>query len=185
MKTENQQCYCGNDNIEIRTETRGMEILGKKYDIRKQYCHCPQCGEEWVTPAQSKASTDQIIASKRRSQGFLAPEDIKALRERHGLTQKQAAAIFGGGENAFSKYERGEIYPTTAMDKLMQLFDNVPQAKNHLLINNRENIHISSVVVFSMRNKNDGQRINTRTLENLNLDKREPDNEVRRHYSPI
>lgn len=185
MKTENQQCYCGNGDIEIRTETRGMEILGKKYDIRKQYCHCPQCGEEWVTPAQSKASTDQIIAIKRRAQGFLAPEDIKALRERHGLTQKQAATIFGGGENAFSKYERGEVYPTAAMDKLMQLFDNVPQAKNYLLGSDKENRRLSSIAFFNIRSETKVRQINIRKLKNLNFDKREPDNEIRRYHSTI
>src|SRR5438105_3384466 len=119
MKTESQFCSCGSDATEIRTETRKMEILGEKHEIPKEYYHCVSCGEEWVTPEQSKATTDKITAIKRRAQGFLAPQDIKALRERHGLTQKQAAIIFGGGDNAFSKYERGEIYPSAAMDKLM------------------------------------------------------------------
>lgn len=133
MKAESQFCFCGSDATEIRTETRKMEILGEKYEIQKEYYHCTLCGEEWVTPEQSKAATDKITAIKRRAQGFLAPQDIKDLRERHGLTQKQAAIIFGGGDNAFSKYERGEIYPSTAMDKLMCLFDSLQEARGKLI----------------------------------------------------
>jgi putative zinc finger/helix-turn-helix protein, ygiT family len=133
MKTESQFCSCGSDATEIRTETRKMEILGEKHEIPKEYYHCVSCGEEWVTPEQSKATTDKITAIKRRAQGFLAPQDIKALRERHGLTQKQAAIIFGGGDNAFSKYERGEIYPSAAMDKLMCLFNTIPEVKKRLI----------------------------------------------------
>ena len=133
MKTESQFCSCGSDATEIRTETRKMEILGEKHEIPKEYYHCVSCGEEWVTPEQSKATTDKITAIKRRAQGFLAPQDIKALRERHGLTQKQAAIIFGGGDNAFSKYERGEIYPSAAMDKLMRLFDSSQDARGKLI----------------------------------------------------
>lgn len=129
----NDICFCGNNAFEIRSEKRTMEIEGKFHTISKEYCYCPKCSEEWVTPEQSKASTDQIIAIKRRAQGFLTPRDIKELRERHRLTQKQAAAIFGGGDNAFSKYERGEIYPTVAMDKLMRLFDALPQVRQQLL----------------------------------------------------
>lgn len=133
MKTESQFCSCGSDATEIRTETRKIEILGEKHEIQKEYYHCVSCGEEWVTPEQSKATTDKITAIKRHAQGFLAPQDIKALRERHSLTQKQAAIIFGGGDNAFSKYERGEIYPSAAMDKLMRLFDAIPEVKKRLI----------------------------------------------------
>lgn len=69
MKTESQFCSCGSDATEIRTETRKMEILGKKHEIPKEYYHCVSCGEEWVTPEQSKATTDKITAIKRRGHG--------------------------------------------------------------------------------------------------------------------
>lgn len=183
MKTENQQCYCGNDDIEIRAEVRRMEILGKKYDIHKQYCHCPQCGEEWVTPAQSKTSTDQIITIKRRAQGYLAPQDIKELRKKHSLSQKQAATIFGGGENAFSKYERGEIYPSTAMDKLMRLFDEVPQAKNYLLY--AAGAHDEYVTFVIRGEKNKKPQINIGNLKEFSSKQSESKNETGRNHATL
>lgn len=115
VSVEKLKCFCSDDTIvEIRSEGRRMEIQGKQHIIEKQYYHCAECGEEWVTPAQSKASTDQIIALKRRAQGFLAPEDIRNIREKHGLTLEQAAALFGSSVETFEKFELGEVYPSIA-----------------------------------------------------------------------
>lgn len=110
-----------------------IAFAGNEYPVTDEYYYCENCGHEWVSPAQLKESLERVTAIKRRAQGFLAPQDIKSLRERHSLTQKQAAIIFGGGDNAFSKYERGEIYPSAAMDKLMCLFDTIPEVKKRLI----------------------------------------------------
>jgi len=96
----NHECTCGNP-AEIRQERRIINILGEEHTITETYCHCPQCGEEWVTPAQCKAATSQIDEIKRHIMGHLAPADIAALRHRHHLTQQQAARLFGGGEKAY------------------------------------------------------------------------------------
>ena len=130
---KNSTCHCGNTSPEIRHEARMITFAGNEYPVVEEYYYCKNCSHEWVSPAQLKESLAQVTAIKRRAQGFLAPQDIKALRERHGLTQKQAAIIFGGGDNAFSKYERGEIYPSAAMDKLMRVFDTIPEVKNYLV----------------------------------------------------
>lgn len=130
---KNSTCHCGNTSPEIRHEARVITFAGNEYPVVEEYYYCKNCSHEWVSPAQLKESLAQVTAIKRRAQGFLAPQDIKALRERHGLTQKQAAIIFGGGDNAFSKYERGEIYPSAAMDKLMCLFDTIPEVKKRLI----------------------------------------------------
>ena len=130
---KNSTCHCGNTSPEIRHEAHMITFAGNEYPVVEEYYYCKNCSHEWVSPAQLKESLAQVTAIKRRAQGFLAPQDIKALRERHGLTQKQAAIIFGGGDNAFSKYERGEIYPSAAMDKLMCLFDTIPEVKKRLI----------------------------------------------------
>jgi len=42
------------------------------------------------------------------------------------LTQKDASSLFGGGANAFSKYERGDVIQSDAMDRLMRLVKQHP-----------------------------------------------------------
>jgi len=58
--------------------------------------------------------------------GLLTAQEIVALRNKLGLTQQDAAKIFGGGTNAFSKYERSEVIQSAAMDKLMRAALEIP-----------------------------------------------------------
>lgn len=51
---------------------------------------------------------------------------IRATRLKLGLTQKQAGEIFGGGINAFSRYERGVAAPSKALLALFALLDENP-----------------------------------------------------------
>ena len=62
----------------------------------------------------------------RKIDGLLTAQEIVALRNKLGLTQQDAAKIFGGGANAFSKYERSEVIQSVAMDKLMRAALDVP-----------------------------------------------------------
>ena len=41
----------------------------------------------------------------------LEPDEIRAIRERLGLSQVEAGELLGGGPRAFTKYEAGTIGP--------------------------------------------------------------------------
>ncbi len=56
----------------------------------------------------------------------LAPEEIRAIRDRLGLTQAEAGELIGGGPRAFTKYEAGTITPTASVDTLLRLLDANP-----------------------------------------------------------
>jgi HTH-type transcriptional regulator/antitoxin MqsA len=51
----------------------------------------------------------------------LTPLVIKAIREVCGLSQQDAARVFGGGAKAFEKYEAAEVAPSSAMTRLLLL----------------------------------------------------------------
>lgn len=48
------------------------------------------------------------------------------MRKKLDLDQRDAAEIFGGGVNAFSRYENGKIRPPLALVKLFKLLDRHP-----------------------------------------------------------
>jgi len=56
----------------------------------------------------------------------LTPLQIKAIRERCDLTQREASHVFGGGEKAFEKYESGEVSPSSSMVRLLRLAEKRP-----------------------------------------------------------
>ena len=86
-------------------------------------CVCDRCGADPVLTFQIARNQLKISDAKRRALGFLSGEEIKALRKRLGITQREAAERFGGGPNSFSKYERGEVIQSESMDKLLRLMD--------------------------------------------------------------
>jgi HTH-type transcriptional regulator/antitoxin MqsA len=49
-----------------------------------------------------------------------------------GHDQRQAAEIFGGGVNAFSRYENGKTKPPLALVKLLMVLNRHPDLLNEL-----------------------------------------------------
>ena len=53
--------------------------------------------------------------------------EMKRIRRKLHLTQKETVQLLsGGGHNAFSRYERGELLPPKALVLLMRLLDRHP-----------------------------------------------------------
>lgn len=106
------------DEIEYRDHTLCVEGL---------LClRCDHCGAELFRPEQIRANDRRFAEAKRRADGLLLADEIRGIRASLGLTQQEAAAIFGGGANAFSKYERGEVIQSVAMDRLLRLVARYP-----------------------------------------------------------
>jgi HTH-type transcriptional regulator/antitoxin MqsA len=57
----------------------------------------------------------------------LSPLVIRAIREACGLSQQDAARVFGGGPKAFEKYEAGEVAPSAAMARLLLMAARHPE----------------------------------------------------------
>jgi HTH-type transcriptional regulator/antitoxin MqsA len=66
-------------------------------------------------------------ARAKAKHATLTPLVIRAIREACGLSQKEAARVFGGGPKAFEKYEAGEIAPSSAMTRLLLLAARRPE----------------------------------------------------------
>jgi HTH-type transcriptional regulator/antitoxin MqsA len=56
----------------------------------------------------------------------LTGKEVRALRQKLGLIQADAASLFGGGPVAFSKYEADDVTQSDAMDKLLRVVSFVP-----------------------------------------------------------
>lgn len=82
---------------------------------------CANCKFDPIFPEQIRRNQLRIKDAKRKADGLLSGNQIRQARELLGLSQQEAAAIFGGGTNGFSKYERGETAQSVAMDRLLRL----------------------------------------------------------------
>ncbi len=87
---------------------------------------CESCGADPVFKEQIRRNHLRVADAKRTSDGLLPGEEIKEIRTNLDLSQSEAALLFGGGTNAFSKYERGDVLQSKSMDKLLRLASKFP-----------------------------------------------------------
>ena len=75
------------------------------------------------------------IRSERSAAGFLTDEEIKEIRKKLGLTQKQMAETLGVGEKNFARYENLSVRQSRAMDNLLRILDAYPEAIKVIEVN--------------------------------------------------
>lgn len=88
---------------------------------------CPACDESLLDAEQSRRVMDAMLAfNKQVNAAIVDPDFIITVRKKLGLDQREAAEIFGGGVNAFSRYENGKTKPPLALVKLLKVLDRHP-----------------------------------------------------------
>ena len=118
---------------EAKCSNETYQYKGQKFSLSNtEYSVCRECGFDVVLPKQKRRNEARVRDEHRRIDGLLTGQQIKAIRERLGLSQAKAARLMGGGVNAFSKYERGEVTQSVAMNQLLLLLDAVPEALSTL-----------------------------------------------------
>ena len=112
---------CKSKDISGFVEVEDISYKGNDLLVSIAYSVCNNCDREFVSKPQIIQNELALRAVKKTFDGLLSSEEIVRAREELSLTQEQAARVFGGGRNAFSKYERGEVSQSVAMDKLIRI----------------------------------------------------------------
>ena len=90
--------------------------------------YCPACGEAVLSHAEAMRVSDLMVEFDRKINAeAIDPAFIVAVRKKFDLDQREAGEIFGGGVNAFSRYENGKTRPPVALIKLFKLLDRHPE----------------------------------------------------------
>ncbi len=88
---------------------------------------CPACAELVLGAAQADRFGAAVRAfNKQVNAAIVDPGFIVKVRKKLALDQREAAEIFGGGINAFSRYENGKTKPPLALVKLLKVLDRHP-----------------------------------------------------------
>jgi putative zinc finger/helix-turn-helix YgiT family protein len=99
-----------------------LEVHGLAYTV------CQSCAFRWATDGQQADNLARIrdaYATKRDeirfADGLLSGDQIGFVLQQLGLSKSEAAQLFGGGPNAFSKYMAGDVLQSKAMDRLLRV----------------------------------------------------------------
>lgn len=94
---------------------------------------CPACSEAVLDLAEStRTSRSMLEFNKQVNASIVDPGFIASVRKKLALDQREAAEIFGGGVNAFSRYENGKTKPPLALVKLLKVLDRHPDLLNEV-----------------------------------------------------
>lgn len=119
--------FCGEGHLNEKIIYIEREHNGKKGPVALHMSNCEECGCDITSNEQSIINKRLITSFKKECDNYETSEKIKSLRHMFGITQKEAALIFGGGPTSFSKYENNDICQTEAMDKLLKISSVFPQ----------------------------------------------------------
>jgi HTH-type transcriptional regulator/antitoxin MqsA len=120
---------CGAGSVVHETRDLPFTYKGQTTTIRDiEGDYCDECNDAVFTREAGDrygAAIQAFIKQVNASAG--APEFIRAVRKKLDLDQRQAGALFGGGDNAFSRYETGKTTPPVSLVKLLALLDRHPE----------------------------------------------------------
>ncbi len=89
---------------------------------------CPACGEALLDPEEAgRVGAMMREFNKQVNAAMVDPGFIVSVRKKLALDQREASEIFGGGVNAFSRYENGRTRPPLALVKLLKVLDKHPE----------------------------------------------------------
>jgi putative zinc finger/helix-turn-helix YgiT family protein len=112
-------------NCELETEVqefRGKETIvvrGEGIEVDTKYFTCSVCSENF----ENTRDHDGLVLAYeayRHQHGLLSPDEMKAWRKNHGLTQKELGQILSWGGATLSRYENGALQ-SEAHEKLLRL----------------------------------------------------------------
>ena len=115
-------------------DTRPMELSyqGQSITIDMPGWYCNESGESVHTDEDLKVSDAALKELRLQVEHLLKPEEVKRIRTKIGLTQREAGTLLGGGPNAFQKYEKDTVTLSKPMSNLLRVLERHPEEVEEL-----------------------------------------------------
>jgi len=135
--TEKLNCpVCGKQSLHTDVRSVAFRYKGHSITIAQSGFRCDSCRESVLEGKNLAKMRLAIQTFRSKIDGLMLPEEIQHVRKKIlGLTQQEASALFGGGPNAFSRYERGAVPPPRALSNLLKILAKHPEQINELNVN--------------------------------------------------
>jgi putative zinc finger/helix-turn-helix YgiT family protein len=115
-----------NRRIERRRES--YPVRGTSIEVEADVSLCVTCGAELADPELGDAALIRAYDVFRQAHGIIRPEEIRALREKYGLSQRAFARLLDWGPITVHRYETGALPDSAHNDLLVALQDELTMA---------------------------------------------------------
>lgn len=95
------------------------DALAETITIKVPVTVCPDTGDEMLT----EEAFELIESTKARYMGLLLPDEIKAIRTRHDLSQREMSELLQAGEKSYTRWETGRARPSRLINVLLRAID--------------------------------------------------------------
>jgi len=106
--------------------------------------------QDYILDGEAMAEIDRV---KARHMGLLSPEEIKALRTRLGITQKELAELLQIGAKSWTRWETGRERPSRSMNILLRALHDGKIDLNYLRSLRAGNRGASKILYFMKERK--------------------------------
>ena len=130
--------YC--DICKKETETKIInkkeiyEVYGEQIEVETQVLVCCDCAEELFCEQLDNETLIKAFNTYRKKHKLLLPEEIKAIREQYGLSQRSFAKLLNWGDKTINRYENGSIQDK-AHNSLLLFLKNPENMRTYLAEN--------------------------------------------------
>jgi len=104
-------------------------------EIKAQVYQCTVCEGTFTDVKQEEFNYELAVEVLRKEKGLLFPSEIKEIREKYNLSQRQFSALLGWSPTTLSSYENNKIQERSHNDELVLLEE--PANMNTLFLRNR------------------------------------------------
>ena len=121
-KVEKAYCDVCNDEVEyeVRVEKNTLRVKELTFEAVEHIAYCKKCGEQlWVDELERR--NDIVVYDIYKEKvGLLTTSQIREIRHKRGMTQKELALFLGIGEKDIARYENGAIQ-SRSIDNMIRL----------------------------------------------------------------
>lgn len=123
---------CGTTMVDRHSALK-VPVNGEEVSVPSVlHLRCPRCDEVVLRFSDARRIQEDAVALYRTKHGLLSADEIRALRERFGLTQGELAKLLHLGANTISRWESGRNVQTEAMEMLLRLLRDLPGSLDYL-----------------------------------------------------
>lgn len=105
--------------LQATTVTEHVVVRGEAIPVTREHRACQACGASFDQPGAPDAAALAHEAYRRKA-GLLSPDEIRAFRTAHDLTQHELGRLLGWGGATVSRYENGALQDD-AHDRALRL----------------------------------------------------------------
>lgn len=117
---------CGSDAVEETTRVAAFVYRGRAIRFNQFGEWCNDCGDVVLNGKEDRKSKRIISDFQAEIDGRLTTTEIRRIRQKLGLSRREAGEQIAGSRNSFVGFESGRRYPDRATENILRILDRHP-----------------------------------------------------------